>query len=117
MKNNISTKVVILAVSIVFLILSLFTLPIDFYKLVRIVVMATSIFCVYDEYKSSKDNTLMLWVYSLVAIVFNPILPFYLGKTLWKIMDVLTLFIFVFSIFIESKKNKKSKHHDAGMLR
>lgn len=111
-KNNIqvmkNTSIIIKIIAAIFLIFALFTFPIDFYKIVRIVVMAASIYCAYNEYKKNGVITPMMWVFGIIVIVFNPILPFYLGKTLWKFTDAITFLIFSLSLYLEIKEKFRS---------
>ena len=83
---------------------ALFTFPIDFYKIVRIVVMAAAIYSAYFEYKQNNSIFPMLWVFGIIAIIFNPIVPFYIGKTLWKITDLIAMLIFGRSIYLDVKQ-------------
>ena len=94
-------------IAIVFLLLALFTFPIDFYKIVRIVVMAAAIYSAYFEYKQNNSISPMLWVFGIIAIIFNPIVPFYIGKTLWKITDLIAILIFGGSVYIDVKTIKQ----------
>lgn len=98
-----NTQIFVKIIAAVFLFLALFTLPIDFYIVVRIVITAVAIYSAYYEYSKSKTITPMIWVYGIIAVVFNPIMPFYLGKPLWKIADVITLLVFGRSVYKELK--------------
>ena len=101
------TDIFVKIIAVIFLFLSLFTFPIDFYKIVRIVVMAAAIYSAYFEYKQNNNISPMLWVFGIIAIMFNPIIPFYIGKTLWKITDLIAMVIFGLSALIDVKTNKK----------
>ena len=106
--GKITTIIFVKIIAVIFLCLALFTFPIDFYKIVRIVVMAAAIYSAYFEYKQNNSIFPMLWVFGIIAIIFNPIVPFYIGKTLWKITDLIAMLIFGGSIYLDIK-NKKNK--------
>lgn len=105
-----NTQIFVKIIAAIFLFLALFTLPIDFYIVVRIVITAVAIYSAYYEYSKSKTITPMIWVYGIIAVIFNPILPFYLGKTIWKITDAITLLVFVGSVYLEIKKFNKNNN-------
>jgi hypothetical protein len=95
-------------IAIVFLFLALFTFPIDFYKIVRIVVTSAAIISAYFDYKKNNCVTPLVFIYGIIALIFNPIFLFYLGKTLWKIMDLVTLLIFGGTVYSDMMKNNKN---------
>jgi hypothetical protein len=47
------------------------------------------------------------WIFGIIAIVFNPIYPLYLGKELWQIVDAISGIAILSSILI-FKFNKEN---------
>jgi hypothetical protein len=41
-----------------------------------------------------------IWLFGLIALLFNPIIPFYLSRQSWQISDVIIGIIFIVSTFI-----------------
>lgn len=80
---NILSKLI--AISLVFLIVSIiWTVPYyGFYTLMRFTITITSIFIAL-KYKDKHAISLIYWA---IAIIFNPLIPVYLDKVIWKIMD------------------------------
>lgn len=92
-----------LILSLLFL-LCLAPMPYGFYSLVRFVAMIAFAIYAYAYYEK-KNNRLAVAFLSL-AILFQPLLPIYLGRTLWNIVDVLVA-IFLIILYIKENNNKK----------
>ena len=71
--------------------------PYGYYNLLRLVVCGTGVFLAVIAYQ--KKDTKWTWIMAIVAFVFNPILPFHLGKGIWVMIDVIAGVIFLISIF------------------
>ena len=62
-------------------------LPYGYYTLMRIVVCATALFVTFI---AAKNGALWaVWAYSIIALLFNPIVPIHLTKGLWQPLDVI----------------------------
>jgi hypothetical protein len=61
----------------------LLPMPYGYYVLVRVVATAAFAFLAYQE----RENSL-LWVFVGLALLFQPIEKFALGRMLWNIVDV-----------------------------
>ncbi len=46
-----------------------------------------------------------MWTMGFIALLFNPIMPIYLDKMLWSLIDLIVAVIFIVSIFI-LKRNR-----------
>ena len=63
-------------------------LPYGYYTLMRLVVCATAIFVVVV---GAKDGQMWaIWLYGILALLFNPVLPVHLTKGLWQPLDFIT---------------------------
>ena len=71
--------------------------PYSYYVLLRIIVFGLSIYCVYLLYNSKTKN--WMFIYIILAFVFNPIIPVYLDRDIWAIIDVASAIIIIVSIF------------------
>lgn len=77
------------------LFLAVFLFPIGYYTLLRLVVSLTAgILC----FKLNKDDKSLLIVISgIIALLFNPIYPIYLGdKCIWVTIDIITGCFFIY---------------------
>lgn len=76
------------------LFIGLFNLPIGYYTFLRLVVTIGAALVVVSEYKEGLN----IWIitFSLMAILFNPLIPVYLGnKSAWMPIDIIAGIIFV----------------------
>jgi|SRR5690554_684743 hypothetical protein len=88
------------------LLLALVDLPIGYYTLLRIVVTIGAGAVVVTEF----ENGINFWVivFGLVAILFNPLIPVYLGdKEAWMPIDLIAAILFgIKSFTTKSNKNE-----------
>lgn len=71
--------------------------PYSYYKILQWVVCGIAIYNVYI-YKE-KGGAVWMWIFGVVAVVFNPLFPFLFTKSIWQNLDIIGAAIFVFSIF------------------
>ncbi len=77
--------------------------PYGFYTLLRWIICAVSIYVAYGFYKSKLTG--WTFVFSAIAVLFNPIFPFYLDKSSWVGIDFISAILF----FLASYSTKKVK--------
>ena len=95
-------KYIKLILSALFL-LCLAPMPYGFYSLIRFVAMVAFAIYAYVYYEK-KNNELAIAFLSL-AILFQPLLPIYLGRMLWNIVDVIVA-IFLVVLYFKERKHK-----------
>jgi len=76
------------------LFIGVFPLPIGYYTLLRLVVTAAAAYIAYDTFQTDKQSG-WIWVFGFVAILFNPLIPIYLDKELWMIIDFAVAVLFI----------------------
>ena len=76
------------------LVLAVLPLPYLYYQLLRIVVTLSA---AANAYKFYEDNQ-MAWVlvFGIIALIWNPIFPIYMDKSVWIILDFIGAGIFFF---------------------
>lgn len=80
-----------LILSVVFLI-SIFDMPYGYYTFARVMVFVISIIFLIMWYVANDMEFSMEFIpVIIVAILWNPILPIYLDKETWVILDVIAL--------------------------
>ena len=85
-------------ISGIMLLLATFTIwPLWYFQTLRWVVAGVAVYNANCAYKSGKKSWFLAMV--VVAILFNPVLPIYLSKEVWVILDSITATIMFFSIF------------------
>lgn len=83
------------------LLIAIAELPYGYYTFLRLIVFIVSIICVFEYFE--KRNIFVI-IFSIVAILFNPLIPVHLDKETWMPIDIITSVIFVISIFSKTKE-------------
>ena len=74
------------------LILAIFHLPYGYYTFLRIIITIIAGVCAYEELERSNKTSFA--VFLGIAILFNPIVPVYLSKSVWIPIDLAAAFFF-----------------------
>lgn len=73
-----------------------------YYIFLRWYVFITSI---YFAYQSNEDkNKVWFILFIVISLLFNPVLPVYMEKEIWTILDVISGIAIFISIFFQDKK-------------
>ncbi len=106
MKINNKTILTIIASTLLFI--ALFNgLPYGYFTLLRFAVCAVGVYLAYKVYKDNKES-LWVWAFAGIAVLFNPIIPIYLKREQWTIIDLVVGIFFILSIFlIKPEKDKR----------
>ena len=89
-------------INIILLLVAFGNLPYTYYNLLRIVVCGSSIFLGY-QYSHSKKNKFS-WAFYIQAFIYNPLIPMYLGRELWVIMNAVSIVLFIGTYIADKKK-------------
>lgn len=94
-------------ISLIMLIVAMLPLPYAYYQVLRLVVCIASGQSAYQAHE--KKNTTWVWLLGINAVIYNPITPFYLGREIWILVNVISIILILisFSKLKESKKNLK----------
>ncbi len=79
------------------LLLAIADLPYGYYTFLRIIV--TIVAGITAFIASEQENKTWMILFGAVAILFNPIIPIYLDKDTWLIIDVIVAILFGVSTF------------------
>jgi hypothetical protein len=74
----------------------------NYYQFLRWTILIIGGYSACIAYKNEEMG--WAWIFSIMAILFNPIIPFYLTKSAWQTLDLITGFVFLISVF--KTKNK-----------
>ena len=85
----------ILYLPIALLVIGVFALPVGYYTLVKLVVTAVAIFIAWKTYKQNKKSV-WVWLFCLVSLLFNPLIPIDLNKITWALINLATAGLFLF---------------------
>lgn len=80
-------------------------LPYGYFTLMRFVVCAVGIYLAYKTYEENKES-LWVWAFGFVAVLFNPFFPVYLKRAQWEVIDLVVGVFFVLSVFLMRFKSK-----------
>ncbi|MFA5232157.1 MAG: DUF6804 family protein [Candidatus Paceibacterota bacterium] len=85
-------------IAIILLLWALTDNPYGYYQFLRWIIMVAAGWSLYLAYESKK--IVWIWIFGIMAILFNPIYPFYLSKNTWQYIDVISAFLFFISLFL-----------------
>ena len=88
--------------AIIMLLVALGNHPYSYYQFLRWVVSIAAVCMVYLAHRLKA--MFWAWFFVGVAMLFNPISPFYLSRGSWQKIDFVTAVIFFIAIFAVSRK-------------
>lgn len=91
-------------IAIILLLWALNKHPYGYYTLLRFVVCGVSVYGAYFATGLKKDG--WAWIFGIIAVLFNPIIPIYLDRNTWAFIDVGVVAILLISLFSVRKTNK-----------
>lgn len=89
-------KTFALIMSVTLLCLSIFDWQLGFYTFLKFVIFATALYLAWLSYESKRES--WVWTFALIAIIFNPFIPLYFSKDVWKVLDILTAVVLLVSV-------------------
>lgn len=92
-RESVAARSFPLIVSVILLIFALFAGSVDigFFTFLRWVISASSAYYLYVIYKNNQGWGFWVWVFAILAILFNPIVPIYLDRDTWQFFDLIAL--------------------------
>ena len=75
---------------------------------VKMIICFTSGTIIFYGFKSAKGINETIIIFSLILILFNPVIPIYLDKELWLPINFLTSGIYIYGYFNVLKNTKIS---------
>lgn len=79
-------------IAILLLLLALLPMPYGYYTLLRVVVFGAAIFAALASREEGITDWVVVW--SIVAALFNPVVPLSLGRAVWTFVDIATAGLF-----------------------
>ncbi len=70
--------------------------PYGYYQLLRLVTCGAAVYGAYVSHSLGKTG--WLWAFVFVAVLFNPIIPVYLTREIWRPMNVGCAGLFVVAV-------------------
>ena len=81
---------------VILLFLALADNPYGYYQFLRWAVLIIGSYSAYLSYEKGKNG--WAWIFVIIAILFNPIIPFYLSRDIWQIIDLISGVLFLASL-------------------
>lgn len=92
-KNSNLIKNIFWIAPIIVMVIGFLPMPYGYYNLSRLVVCGCSIFYAYNLY--NKPDITFVWIFSFIAILYNPIIPVHLyDKEIWMVVNIITGIVF-----------------------
>ena len=76
----------VLYIAIAVLLIGILPLPYGYYTLLRIVATGAFVWAAITAHQ--KGERTLPWMFALSAVIYNPILPVYLTKGIWMILNL-----------------------------
>ena len=71
--------------------------PYGYYQFLR---WAITIIAGYSGYMAYKKQRMgWAWIFGIMGVLFNPVVPFYLSRNTWQFIDITSAIIFLISMF------------------
>ena len=94
----------IIYITAALLLIAIAPLPYGYYTLLRIVVTGVLIWAAVIAY--DRQNPTLPWIYGILAVLFNPVIPIYLSREIWLPIDIGTAaFLFFTKDSIQDSNN------------
>lgn len=94
---KLTNKNILTLIAAGFLFIALFDgLPYGYFTFLRFVVCAIGFYLTFNIYEENKES-LLVWIYGGIAVLFNPIIPIHLERETWWIIDLIVGVIFLFN--------------------
>ena len=87
---------------------NLVTFPVGFDTFVKMIICFTSGTIIFYAFKSAKGINETIIIFSLILILFNPVISIYLERELWLLINLLTSGIYIYGYFNVLKNSKIS---------
>ncbi len=97
MKKKIQTITIIRIIATIMSLWALADNPYGYYQILRWVIAVAAGYSAYLAYEQGKNTWTLILV--ITAILFNPIVPIYLYREIWSVLNIITAVIFFISIF------------------
>jgi hypothetical protein len=77
----------------------LVSFPYGFYTLLRLLISITSGFIIYYSYKGSKGINEISIIFSIILILYNPVIPVFLTREIWMPINFITSGIYIYGFY------------------
>ena len=86
----------------VLLFVCLVDMPYGYYQVVRVIAMVGLSYLAYQS--RQKDRVTEVFIYVILAILFQPFFKISLGRQIWNVVDLVVGIGLVFSLFLKQRE-------------
>ena len=104
--NKNSLALFLLIPAALLIIAPLLSFPYGFYTLLRLIVSVTAGFIIYHSYKGAGGVNEISIIFTLILILYNPIIPVHLTREIWMPINFITSGIYFYGFFRIKKQIK-----------
>ena len=97
--NNNSLKLIFFIPVMLLLLAPLFRFPYGYYVLTKLLVSISAILIIYFSYKNEKTISEVIVIFSLILMLFNPIIPIPFPRLIWTMIDFIVAGIYSYTYF------------------
>jgi len=97
MKEKVQITTILKIIAVIMLLLALADNPYWYYRILRYVITGITAYLAYLAYQQGERT--WTWIFTIIAILFNPIAPIYLNRGIWSVIDIITATLIFTSIF------------------
>ena len=108
MENLFRISLILRFVSSIMLLLALGYHPYSYYIMLRWVVFVSSFYSVWVLSKLGRQKRWTIF-FLISGVLFNPIIPIHLSRSIWQPIDVIFAIIFLISLVIKPSINYENK--------
>ena len=89
---------------VILLIAPIFSLPYGFYTFLRLAVSVSAIFIIYNSYQTNKGVDVILIIFAIIFILYNPFIPIHLTREIWMPINFITAAIYFYGFYKVNRK-------------
>lgn len=97
MKKKIQTTTIVKTIAILMLFWALTDNPYGYYQILRWVIAGVTGYSAYLAYEQGRNT--WTWIMAITSILFNPIVPIYLDRETWTVLNIIAAAIIFISMF------------------
>lgn len=91
-------------ISIILLLIAIFPISeYGYFQILRWYICISSGYTAYEIYDYNPENK-WIYIFSSIAILFNPIIPIYFSKNAWIVIDISTTIVLLVYLAINRKR-------------
>ncbi|TBZ30760.1 DUF6804 family protein [Rhizobium leguminosarum] len=103
MRNN------LILMPVALLVVAVFPLPYGYYLFLRLAITASAAYLAWEDYKRKDAFNGWSLILSMVALLFNPLIPVYLDRGSWFVIDLAVAGIFAMRWHVSGDGDRAKK--------